>query len=90
MPKETMTPRERWLAVLKGQKSGRVPMDYWATEEATKKLMNYLKCDNEEELFKRLHIDRVITIEPKYIGNNIFLKRVLFVLRKIQKEKLES
>ncbi|MQY60146.1 MAG: uroporphyrinogen-III decarboxylase-like protein [Clostridia bacterium] len=71
MPKETMTPRERWLAVLKGQKPDRVPMDYWATEEATKKLINYLKCDNEEELFKRLHIDRVITVEPGYIGPSL-------------------
>ncbi len=71
MPKETMTSRERWLAVLKGQKPDRVPMDYWATEEATRKLINYLKCDNEEELFRRLHIDRVITIGPKYIGPSL-------------------
>jgi len=71
MPNETITPRERWLAVLKGQKPDRVPMDYWATEEATKKLMNYLKCSSEEELFKRLHIDRVITVEPRYIGPSL-------------------
>jgi len=71
MPKETMTARERWLAVLKGQKPDRVPMDYWATEEATKKLMNYLKCDNEEELFKCLHIDRVITVQPGYTGPSL-------------------
>ena len=71
MPKETMTARERWLAVLKGQKPDRVPMDYWATEEATKKLMSYLKCSSEEELFKRLHIDRVITAEPGYIGPSL-------------------
>ena len=71
MPKETMTPRERWLAILKGQKPDRVPMDYWATDEATKKLMSYLKCSSEEELFKRLHIDRVITVEPKYIGPSL-------------------
>ncbi|MCK4418230.1 uroporphyrinogen-III decarboxylase-like protein, partial [Candidatus Aerophobetes bacterium] len=71
MPKETMTPRERWLAVLKGQKPDRVPMDYWATEEATRKLMNYLRCSSEEELFKRLHIDRVITVEPKYTGPSL-------------------
>jgi len=71
MPKQKMTPRERWLAVLKGQKSDRVPMDYWATEEATKRLMSYLKCSSEEELFKRLHIDRVITVQPKYIGPSL-------------------
>jgi uroporphyrinogen decarboxylase len=42
MPKETMTPRERWLAVLTGQTPDRVPMDYWATPEATAKLIKHL------------------------------------------------
>ncbi len=28
MPQETMTPRERWLAVLNHQKPDLVPMDY--------------------------------------------------------------
>jgi len=46
MPGETMTPRERWLAVLNRQKPDRVPMDYWATPEATGKLMRYLKCES--------------------------------------------
>ncbi|GAG10155.1 unnamed protein product, partial [marine sediment metagenome] len=78
MPKETMTARERWLAVLKGQKPDRVPMDYWATEEAIEKLMNYLECDSEEDLFKRLHIDRVITVEPKYIGPSLPEDRDIF------------
>jgi len=71
MLKETMTPKERWLAVLNRQKPDRVPMDYWATEEATKKLMNYLKCNTEEEMFKRLHIDRVVSVGPKYIGPSL-------------------
>ena len=68
MPKETMSPKERWLAVLNHQKPDRIPMDYWATEEATRKLMNYLKCNRKEELFKHLHIDYVITVGPKYTG----------------------
>ncbi|MBS1253515.1 MAG: hypothetical protein MAG451_02564 [Anaerolineales bacterium] len=42
MPKETMTPRERWLAVLNHQLPDRVPMDYWATPEATVKLLKHL------------------------------------------------
>ena len=42
MPRETMTPRERWLAVLRRGKPDRVPMDYWATDEATDKLMKHL------------------------------------------------
>jgi len=68
MPKETMTPRERWLAVLQRQKLDRVPMDYWATSEATEKLIKYLGCENEEVMFKQLHIDRVISVGPEYVG----------------------
>jgi len=68
MPGEVMTPRERWLAVLNRKKPDRVPMDYWATPEATRKLMRYLKCESEEALFKHLHIDRVVTVEPAYGG----------------------
>ncbi len=68
MPKETMTPRERWLAVLKRQKPDRVPMDYWATREATEKLMKYLGCEDEWALFEHLHIDKVVTVGPKYVG----------------------
>ncbi len=39
MSKETMTSKERWLAVLNRQKPDRIPMDYWATAETTEKLM---------------------------------------------------
>jgi len=34
-----MTPRERWLAVLEGEKPDRLPMDYWGTDEATARLV---------------------------------------------------
>lgn len=68
MPKETMTPRERWLAVLRHEKPDRVPMDYRATGEATQKLMKYLGCSDIWEMYRRLHIDPVITVHPKYIG----------------------
>ena len=68
MPKQTMTPRERWLAVLKRQKPDRVPMDYWATQEATEKLMKYLGCEDEQVLVEHLHIDRVVSVGPKYVG----------------------
>jgi len=66
--KETMTPRERWLAVLRRQTPDRVPMDYWATGEATAKLMQHLGCANAEEMFRRLHIDRVCGVGPRYVG----------------------
>ena len=68
MPKDTMTPRERWLAVLHRQKPDRVPMDYWATDEATRKLMAHLGCGDARALFDRLHIDRLVTLQPRYVG----------------------
>lgn len=68
MFKETMTSRERWLAVLNHQEPDRIPMDYWATKELTAKLMKYLGCETEKALFENLHIDQVVTVQPRYIG----------------------
>lgn len=65
---ESMTSKERWLAVLRRETPDRVPMDYWATPEATQKVMQYLGCASEEEMFARLHIDKPFTVEPAYIG----------------------
>ncbi len=42
MQKETMTPRQRWLAVLKRQPPDRVPMDYWSTPEFSASLIRHL------------------------------------------------
>jgi uroporphyrinogen decarboxylase len=66
--KESMTPKERWLAVLNRQKADRLPMDYWATEEATANLLRYLGCADVWEMYQRLHIDRVVSVQPKYVG----------------------
>jgi len=68
MPKETMTSKERWLAVLRREKPDRVPMDYWATAEATEKLLRHLGCADMREMYERLHIDRVIAVHPTYVG----------------------
>ena len=68
MPKETMTPRERWLAVLSRERPDRVPMDYWATGEATQNLMRYLGCATRQEMLQRLHVDQVIWAFPLYVG----------------------
>ena len=68
MPKETMTPRERWLAVLNREKPDRVPMGFRATAELTQKVMKHLGCANHQELCKRLHIDSIAHVGPKYVG----------------------
>lgn len=67
MPKETMTSRERWLAVLNRQQPDRVPMDYWATQEATDRLCAHMGCDFEE-VSRRLHLDIPLTVGGRYVG----------------------
>lgn len=67
MPKESMSPRERWLAVLTRQKPDRIPMDYSATVEATEKLLDYMNCDFDEAR-RRLHIDNQLCVWGRYIG----------------------
>ena len=68
MPKEIMTPRERWLAVLKREKPDRVPMDYWGTAEANEKLRKHLGSTGMDEVFAKLHIDNPLTVGPRYAG----------------------
>jgi uroporphyrinogen decarboxylase len=63
-----MTSRERWLAVLQRERPDRVPMDYWATPEATDKVERYLGVSNIDDLYDRLCIDRPLTVEPAYAG----------------------
>lgn len=49
MPKETMTPKERWLAVLRRETPDRVPMDYWSTPEFSARLIRHLGLSERSE-----------------------------------------
>ncbi len=62
------TPLARWLAVLRRERTDRVPMDYWATDEFTAKLKARLRVPTRKKLFERLHIDAVIKASPRYAG----------------------
>jgi uroporphyrinogen decarboxylase len=71
MPKETMSPRERWEAVLRREKPDRVPMDIWYTPEIMEALKRHLHCSDEEAVFRSLHIDRLLPVQiegPRYLG----------------------
>ena len=63
-----MTPKERWLAVLQRKTPDRVPMDFWGTDETMAKLKQHLGCADAWEVFRTLHIDRVMTVKPAYSG----------------------
>ncbi len=62
-----MTSRERWLAVLQRQEPDRIPLDYWATSEATERLCAYMGCDFETVRHK-LHLDIPLTVGGRYVG----------------------
>ncbi len=59
-----VTPRERWLALFAGERTDRIPTDYWATDEVTRRLFRDLGCTTIEELYSALHIDGIIPVEP--------------------------
>jgi len=61
-----MTPRERWLALLEGKPADRIPTDYQATAEVTARLLRELKCADEDELWRRLHVDSRRFVESKW------------------------
>ncbi len=71
MGKDEMTSRERWLAVLQGTKPDRLPTDYWATPEASQKLMDYLGCESLEQIYERLYIDRPYAVGGRYVGPQV-------------------
>jgi uroporphyrinogen decarboxylase len=61
-----MTPRERWLALVAGKSADRIPTDYQATAEVTARLLADLACQDEESLWRKLHIDRRRFVEPRW------------------------
>ena len=68
MPKETMSRRERWQAVLRRQKPDRVPMDFQGTREALEGFMKADGVSDERALWERYHIDKRIMLTPRYVG----------------------
>jgi len=68
MPRETMTGRERWLAVLNRETPDRIPMDYWATAETTAALLRHLACATLDEAMTILHADPPLHVHPRYVG----------------------
>jgi uroporphyrinogen decarboxylase len=66
-----MTPKERWLSVLRHETPDRTPMDYWGTPEATEKLIGYLGVDDFGQMCERLHIDTPLSVFPHYAGPRI-------------------
>jgi uroporphyrinogen decarboxylase len=61
-----LTPRQRWEAVLRGERPDRVPCDYWGTSEITSRLKRELGCAGDRELWERLGVDKLIHLVPRH------------------------
>jgi uroporphyrinogen decarboxylase len=61
-----MTPRERWMSLLEGKSADRVPADYQATDEVTSRLLQDLNCADEDQLWRKLHVDKRTFLEAKW------------------------
>ena len=68
MPKDAMTPRERWLAVLRRQSPDRTPTDYWGTPETGEKLRRHLGAASLTDALDLLHVDYLVNVGPRYAG----------------------
>ena len=74
-----MTPRERWLACLNGQRPDRVPTDYWATEEVTQRLLKEWGLPDYAALLRKLDIDAPAGAGPMMLPALLVLAEVLRV-----------
>lgn len=61
---ETMTPKQRWMARFEGRTPDRIPTDYWTTPEFHDKIKQELGCQEDEDLWVKLNIDRPFHIAP--------------------------
>jgi uroporphyrinogen decarboxylase len=62
----SMTPRERWFALLENRRPDRIPTDYQATPEVTARLLRDLDCTDETALWRKLHVDKRKMVEPRW------------------------
>ena len=65
--KSETTPRRRWLALLEGRETDRIPTDYTATPEVTERLLSELDCPDERALWEKLHIDGRVEVAPEWL-----------------------
>lgn len=63
-----MTPRERWLAVMRRQKPDRIPMDYWGTPETARMLKRHFGASTLKKALDRMQVDYLVNVGPRYVG----------------------
>lgn len=62
-----MTSRERIRSILEGIRPDRVPFDIWYTPEVRDQLMSYFHVNDEMELWRLLHLDKIVMVDAPYM-----------------------
>jgi len=68
MPRDSLSPREHGLAVSRRERSDRVPMGFWGTDETVAAFMKHLCCGSWREVLEKLNLDSVVKPKPCYTG----------------------
>jgi uroporphyrinogen decarboxylase len=63
-----VTAKERWEAVLSRKSPDKIPSDWWGTREVEDRIKLHLGLDDIWDVFRTLHIDKLVSVEPDYIG----------------------
>ncbi len=63
-----MNSKQLILAAIDRKRLDRVPCDYWATPEITETLKRYLGIQDDLELWKKLRVDKIISLTPDYLN----------------------
>ena len=63
-----LTSLERWQSVSHHEIPDRVPTDFWSTREVLQRLLKELNCATEDDLWRKLRIDRLHAVSARYAG----------------------
>ncbi|RKX34017.1 MAG: hypothetical protein DRP71_08440 [Verrucomicrobia bacterium] len=65
--------RERVLAAIGHAESDRIPIDYWAVEPVTQRLIDHFGLSDKEELRRRLNVDLRYVMGPSFAGQQLHI-----------------
>jgi len=66
-----MNSKERIKKIINFEKPDKIPIDYWSTNEMTKKLIKFYKVKNKSELLDKLDVDLRYIEGPEYNGPSL-------------------
>jgi len=51
---------------MRGDRTDRLPCDYWGTDEITRRLKRDLSCETDRQLWERLGVDKLVQLVPSH------------------------